>query len=225
MVSQETKDDVFADWLTGLNYRDLNAKHDIALATISGIISERKKKTPDLEALRKFKVKLESRGNNIHDLMRALQITEKLEEIGIGAATLEDFVEMVQKSTPEDLTSPEFVTNIIQLRSLEKKMGITPETILVRLEEAAKQLKERNQGLLTLQRQIQRLKDRKEASEFLEWMQNCGICYSDLIDHAVCVEDLEKERKILEKEKLALVKDLSLIKRIHKVAFRSFRHY
>ena len=102
---------VFELWLEGHAYRKIGDKLSVSLGTISGIIERIRKKTPDLNDLRKLNLKIRKQGSNVYDLFRGTQLLEKVNNFGINLERLESFLKVMSEIVSERQIGEEKLVN------------------------------------------------------------------------------------------------------------------
>ncbi len=122
-TTDENKSDVFTRWLNGDTYRQISEESDIGLATISRIIDDVRKLSPDIDQLRKLYVRLKESGFTIYDALRACQLLEHLNNYGIGISELQQYISLSQRSLSDKKLQDSVMTYAVRLMQLEQKNG------------------------------------------------------------------------------------------------------
>lgn len=130
-IEDPTRKQVLDLCLKGYTYQQISNKLQISAGVISTIIGEFRKKTPDLDQLRKLSIKLENYDLDVYDAIWGANLMIKLREFGISPHQIEDLILISEKFCKEkNLDKPKFGNLIIRLMREEEKTNRPFEQIL-----------------------------------------------------------------------------------------------
>lgn len=125
-LSQDIRRKVFRMWFEGYAYRDISNKSGLGLGTISRIIEEYRKKSPDIDELRRLNQQLKKTDLSFYDAIRGAACLEKLNQLGVSLNELETYNAMIKKIVERQTVKSEtFVDSAMRLIRLESKTGRT----------------------------------------------------------------------------------------------------
>jgi uncharacterized protein YjcR len=130
-IEDLTRKQVLDLYLKGYPYKQISNKLQISTGVISAIIGEFRKRTPNLDQLRKLSIKLENYDLNVYDAIWGANLMMKLGEFGVSPYQIEDLILISEKFCKEkNLEKPKFGNLIIRLMNEEEKTNKPFEQIL-----------------------------------------------------------------------------------------------
>ena len=138
-------------WLEGYNYRTVSNKLGLGLGTISRIIDEYRKRTPDINELRTLNLQLKKSGSCLHDALRGAACLEETNQLGVSLNEAEAFNTMIKKISESRRVKPEtFIDGAMKLMRLESETGKT-------YTELVKNFSDRQRGVQALEKKTNSL--------------------------------------------------------------------
>lgn len=151
-LSHDVRLRIFKMWLEGCTYRAISSKHGLGLGTISRIIEENRRKTPDIDELRAFNLQLKRSGSCLHDALRGAACLKELNQLGLSLNETEAYTKMIKKISGSRSVKPEtFVDKAITLVRLEDETGKTYMEIV-------KEFSEKQWKIVALEKKIHSLR-------------------------------------------------------------------
>ncbi|UCE15816.1 MAG: hypothetical protein JSV12_08135 [Candidatus Bathyarchaeota archaeon] len=118
-------------WFEGNNYRDISSRTDVSIGAISSILDIVRRKTPDLDELKKSNLKIRKQGSSIQDALRGSQLLEKVNQLRISLDRLESLLKIMSEIASERHTGEEKIVNAsLKLMNLEAQFKKTYKKII-----------------------------------------------------------------------------------------------
>jgi DNA repair exonuclease SbcCD ATPase subunit len=166
-LDDKTRERVFVLWLQGHTYRRISQTLEgVGLATISRIIDEERRRSPDLDELRKLRSLLRGLGVGLPDAARGARCMEQLNRLGISLSEIERYVEAIEKlAAGHSVGAPSLVDAAGRLVGLESKEGRRYDEVLRDYEEKVKMAGELERRLVGIKAECSRSKEELERAE------------------------------------------------------------
>ena len=134
-IPDPVKQRVLTLWLNGSTYREIGAQTGLAIASISNIIADYRKRMPDLEDLRRLRSDLKEAKATLGEAMRGARLLKRLDELDFEREDLSACLKFV--STAGKRVS-ELASAGSRLLTLEQQTGKTYDRIVVEFEAKSK---------------------------------------------------------------------------------------
>jgi chromosome segregation ATPase len=134
-IPDQVKQGVLTLWLNGSTYREIGAQTGLAIASISNIIADYRKRAPDLEDLRRLRSDLSEAKATLGETMRGARLLKRLDELDLERDDLSACLKFV--STAGKRVS-ELASAGSRLLTLEQQTGKTYDGIVLEFEAKAK---------------------------------------------------------------------------------------
>lgn len=201
-IPRSLEEKILRTLLGGISYRATAEKYNVSLATLHRIVEDARKRAPDFDKLRQISTNLKKLDLTPFDVMRALPVIAKLEELNVGIEELPSFVKVTTQLTKgNSAETVELVHAMQELVKLEDQTGKSYEELAKDLKNKKAEVNGIVQKVENLQRDKQRLgnkleRERHELQQVIGTKR--GLKKLDLDELASLVEFAGK-RKTLEK--------------------------
>jgi hypothetical protein len=168
-ITPEREARILKRLLEGATYREAGRQEDITIATVSRVVEDERKRTPDFNDLREHALKLKNHGLTIFDAKRVFKLAETLNKLEITVQELEDYINLSERILSEKNYEPNLITYAMKLMKLESECGESSEEIIRNLENALKRTDQlENQASDSLETLQKTESDQKKAETKLQ---------------------------------------------------------
>lgn len=159
-IPQSLEEKILRTLLGGISYRATAEKYNVSLATLHRIVKDARKKAPDFDKLRQISTNLKKLDIIPFDVMRALPVIAKLEELNVGIEELPSFVKITTQLTKgNSAEAVELVRAMRELVKLEDQTGKSYEELANDL----KNKKDKVHGIVQKMKNLQNDKQRLDS--------------------------------------------------------------
>ncbi|EMR73519.1 hypothetical protein MCGE09_00552, partial [Thaumarchaeota archaeon SCGC AB-539-E09] len=141
-------------WLEGNSGRTINSKTEISTGSISNIISEERKKTPDIDQLRKISILIKKTNSALIDALRGANLLEKINELDITLDEVSTSLNLIEHYEAE---TSDVLGHAQTLRHIEITRGKNHEEIVNELLETTIEIDALKKEIKDLRRKKQSL--------------------------------------------------------------------
>ena len=202
-ITPEKRKMIYDLWLAGDGYIRINKKTGVSTGSISGVISEVRKRIPDIDELRKLSLKVKNANSNIPDALRGANLLEKMNALEIDLKDVTTSIKLLEHYG--DKASDVIVYAEI-LRRIEIARGKKYNEIVNELNVTTNALDTKKEEIKDADMKIQALKMELSALEQLKALQQKLDSHS--ISHSKLDEIIESKLYL---EKLELTPSIALI--------------
>jgi DNA repair exonuclease SbcCD ATPase subunit len=167
-IPDPVKQRVLTLWLNGSTYREIGAQTGLAIASISNIIADYRKRMPDLEDLRRLRSDLKAAKATLEEAMRGARLLKRLDELELEREDLSACLKFV--STAGKRVS-ELASAGSRLLTLEQQTGKAYDRIVLEFEEKSKAEAGMSARVRSLEQRELHLKNSIHHLEKLEGLQ------------------------------------------------------
>jgi len=167
-LTQEQRKIILDLWLDGDSYRRINSKTGISIGAISKVISKERKKTPDIDQLRKISVIVKKSNSTILDTLRGANLLEKINSLDINLKEVRTSINLLEHYGDE---SSNVLSYAEILRRTEIARRKTYKEIINELNETTIALDTKQEKIKNSNRKIQALQIELSALEQLKALQ------------------------------------------------------
>jgi len=165
-IPRAVKDQAFRLWLQGCSYREIHDKTGMSLGAINQMVAEARRKIPSIEELRQLNIMLRKSDLSAYDAVRGARLLDMLNERGVGLDRLHSYIELSGRMSSErGVEAERFIEASLKLMGLEAKTGKSYEEVVKDFEERMKRIEGLEAKAKDVQREIQRLMERKAQLE------------------------------------------------------------
>lgn len=154
-LTSEQKDEVISFWVDGLTYREVSDKTGVSIASISAVINQARKKSPDIDNLRNLKKSLDESNTHFLDAQRGVNFLHQLDQILVPISELPRVIALIQRYGEKARDILAFGSHLAEL---ENSWGKPYKDIVAEAEEASEQLSTLKTELHTLRQAEECLK-------------------------------------------------------------------
>jgi chromosome segregation ATPase len=170
-LPETVKNKVFELWMSGHDYRDISSQTNISLGSITNIINETRRLSPDIDELRSLNLMLKRNSISVNDAIEGTKFVSILKNLGVETSVLGDIIgRLVVYGTD----APKILSVANELLKLEKENGITYDKIVEeykRISETVKRMQnevsELKQEYVRMQNEIIDLQELRELRDKL----------------------------------------------------------
>jgi RNase P subunit RPR2 len=193
-TTDEIKKDIFNEWINGASYRETSEKHGVGLGTISRIIDEYRKASPDIDQLRGLHVRLKKNGFTYFDAIRACRYLEYLNSYGIGLSELQQYIKMCQRILSDKNLQDNVMTYAVKLMQLEEKCQKTFEKVVEDFDNIVSET-----ANIKAENEKMKLKNRELEEEAENTTRKIGKLKEEKAQISTQIEKLANAHKLLQK--------------------------
>ncbi|MFC1803629.1 hypothetical protein ACFL0D_06655 [Thermoproteota archaeon] len=165
-ISNEIKRTVLQMWLDGASYRTISKKQDLGLGTISRTVEEHRKRSPDIDELRKLNLQLKTMELSLHDAIRGTKCIESLNHFGMNLDELETYRQLITKISESKTMEPfTFVEGAMKLKELENETEKNYIEVVTEFAEKHREINMMKQTMHVLKEQIKTLNSKHRNQE------------------------------------------------------------
>lgn len=147
-LPETVKNKVFELWMSGHDYRNISSQTSISLGSITNIINEARRLSPDIDELRNLNLMLKRNNITISDAIEGTKFVLMLKNLGIDISFLG---EVIGHLAMYGADAPKILSKANELLKLETENGI-------KYSEIAEEYKKISETVKRMQNEVSRLK-------------------------------------------------------------------
>ena len=167
-INPEDKAIVMKLWASGLSREQISSKTGISTGSISNIVKEEKRRTPDIQELRDLNILLKKANISVDDAKRGVSLLDRLSQIAIPLERLPEAMDLYEQYGEKASEAVTLGQRVIQL---EKRYGKSCEEILSIAEKMAGEIEIREKTITGLKDEEQVLHGSIREMESLKTLQ------------------------------------------------------
>lgn len=191
-IPPEIREQVLILWLKAVSRDDIARTVGIGSGSVSEIVNEYKRHSPDFDLSRKFVVALRKEGTNTREYASAIRLQRLLETSDLSSEQIESFIANAAiQCFKRKVELKKFIGDVIETADLASKTNLPVEELPVYIQEKERKLKSLDMAVLS------------KKGEEKELARKCNAVQSRLEEsrkHLVGVQ--EKQTLIAENENL-----------------------
>jgi len=193
-ITPEQRKRVIDLWLDGDSSRTINSKTGVSTGSVSNIIKEERKKSPDIDQLRKISILIKKSNSTIIDALRGANLLEKINELDITLDEVSTSLNLIEHYEDE---ASDVLGYAQTLRQIEKTRGKTYKEIVNELTETTveidtlkMQIKDYNRKKQELLKELSNLEHLKALQQKLDSHNISHSKLDEIIEHQLTLENM-----------------------------------
>lgn len=115
--------------MQGAIYARVSGEVGTSVGSISNIMEEERRKTPDFDELRRLQIMLNRNNRRVPEASKGAELTQNQAGCGPDLKDLEDFFGLVKDTRANNQLEPSFMKEATQLRQLAQENGMLYEML------------------------------------------------------------------------------------------------
>jgi len=194
-IPRRVEKEILRRWLEGYTQRQAAREFRVGLATVNRVINDARKRTPDLDELRRLNVMLRKGDSSVVDAIRGARLLDRVSELGVNLDRLESFIKLSERiSSERGVEAERFVEASMGLMGLEAKTGKSYEEVVKDFEERMKRIEDLEAKAKSVQEENRKLMERKAQleGEIREAKERRSVALQELNNIITTQERLQK---------------------------------
>ncbi len=167
-------------YLSGYNYREINAETRVSLGAISSIIDEARNDAPDIDDLRELNTELRQADASLIDALRGAVFIEKLNDLNVPVERIRSCIGFLDKYGEDAGSVLEWG---LKLKDLERSQGMSYEQIVISANQTAEELHDQTQRYNKLRSREATLRKSMPEIERLKALKEKMSRYGQTTEH------------------------------------------